>query len=210
MFARSAGRRRGVTRRVALASESAIRARLLRSAGVAFDAEPARIDEDSVRESMRAEGASAAEAAAALAALKATKVSARRPEALVIGADQILTLGDLWLGKPADAGAARARLAELRGRAHTLETGVCIALGGSAIWRHGETSRLVMRPFSDGFLDAYIAACGADILGTVGAYRVEDRGVQLFSRIEGDYFAVLGLPLLPLLGFLREHGAVGR
>lgn len=193
-----------------LASESAIRAQLLRRAGVAFEAEPAGIDEDGVRESKRAEGASAAETAAALAALKAAKVSARHPEALVIGADQLLTLGDRWLGKPMDLAAARARLADLRGRAHTLESGVCVALGGSAIWRHGESSRLVMRAFSDGFLDAYIAECGADILGTVGAYRVEDRGIQLFSRIDGDYFAVLGLPLLPLLGFLREHGAAGR
>lgn len=199
-----------MTRPAILASESAIRAQLLRRAGVPFEAEPARIDEDGVRESMRAEGASAAETAAALAALKATKVSARRPEALVIGADQLLTLGNRWLGKPADLAAARARLAELRGRAHTLETGVCAALGGRAIWRRGESSRLVMRPFSDGFLDDYIAECGPDILGTVGAYRVEDRGVQLFSRIEGDYFAVLGLPLLPLLAFLREHGVVGR
>ena len=196
--------------RLVLASESATRARMLRDAGVAFETMPARVDESGMRDSLQAEGATALDAAAALAALKAARISARRPEDLVIGADQILARGGRWFGKPENANEARAQLAALRGGAHELATAACVARGGSVIWRHGERARLVMRPFSDAFLDSYAAACGAELLETVGAYRIEGRGAQLFAAVEGDRFAILGLPLLPLLDFLREHGMLER
>lgn len=193
-----------------LASASRARGELLRCAGVEFETVPARVDEASVRESMRADGTAAAETAAALAALKAVSISSRHPDVAVVGADQMLTCGGRWFDKPPDRAHARAQLAALRGREHRLETAVCVALGGSVIWHHGEAARMVMRPFGDAFLDAYLDTCGDDILSCVGAYRIEDRGVQLFAAVDGDHFAILGLPLLPLLDFLRERGEIAR
>ncbi len=199
-----------MARALLLASASRARARMLRDAGLVFDTAPAAVDEAGVRESMQAEGASAADAAAALAALKAVRISTRRPEELVVGADQILSCEGRWYGKPEDRAGARAQLAALRARTHRLDTAACVALGGSVIWRGADSARLVMRPFSDGLLDRYVAECGEDDLGSAGAYRIEGPGVQLFAEIDGDHFAILGLPLLPLLEFLRGHGAVGR
>ncbi len=195
-----------MARRLILASASAARAALLRGAGLTFETVPASVDESSVLGAMRADSAGADTAAETLAALKAARISAREPEALVIGADQILVCGNAWFEKPADMDAARAQLAALRGKEHSLVTAVCAALGGSVIWRHNGEARLVMRPFSDRFLDEYVAACGEGLLTCVGAYRIEERGVHLFSRIDGDWFTILGLPLLPLLPLLREHG----
>ena len=199
-----------------LASGSAVRARLLKSAGLDFTVDVAAVDEETVKESMLAElkpGLSALrDIADALAELKALRVSRRHPEAFVIGADQVLGL-DLdgsWqmFDKPVDMAGARDHLTQLRGREHRLITAACIVRGGKPIWRHIRTPRLTMREFSDEFLDDYLAQSGEKILSSVGAYLLEDRGAQLFSQIDGDYFSILGLPLLQLLDFLRGHGIV--
>ncbi len=193
-----------------LASKSAARAALLRNAGVDFTVETAPVDEASVKASFRAEGRAAEDLALALAEMKAARVSRAHPGALVIGADQLLDCEGVWFDKPGDLAGARRDLLALRGRAHRQISAVCVVADGTAIWRHVEIARLVMRPFSDAFLDDYLARAGAEIGACVGAYRLEDLGAQLFSRIEGDYFTILGLPLLPLLEFLRGHGVVGR
>ena len=194
--------------RLILASASPARAALLRTAGVAVTVEPAAIDEAQLKCAARAAGKSAVDGAATLAAAKACSVSERAPEALVIGADQILAVGSAWFDKPADLDAAREQLCVLRGRSHDLATAVCVARGGSVLWQAVSVPKLTMRDFSDAFLDEYIAAEGEALLGSVGAYRLEGLGVQLFERISGDHFAVLGLPLLELLAFLRERGAI--
>ena len=191
-----------------LASASAARAALLRAAGVAHAVDPARIDEDELKRALHGQGASAAEAAETLAELKALKVSRRHPGAITIGADQMLECGGEWFDKPADLDHARAHLMALRGKTHELVSAVVAARDGARLWHHVERARLHMRDFSDGFLDSYLATVGQEALETVGAYRLEGLGAQLFTRVEGDYFTVLGLPLLPLLDFLRNHGAV--
>ena len=193
---------------VVLASKSAARAALLRGAGVSFSVDAARIDEAAVRDSLRAEGADAAAAAAALAELKAVQISNRHGGALVVGGDQILDCDGAWFDKPPDLARARADLMVLRGRTHHQHSAVCLAPDGSALWRHGARAELVMRAFSEDFLDAHLAACGADVLACAGAYRLEGPGAQLFSVVRGDYFTILGLPLLALLGALREHGVI--
>jgi septum formation protein len=194
--------------RVVLASASAARAAVLRAAGVEFAIEPASIDEAVVKREMRAAGEPAIACAIALAAEKARHVSERYPAALVIGADQILTAGTEWFDKPADLAEARSQLCRLRSRTHVLATAVCVVCADAPLWHATSLPELTMRRFSDGFLDDYIAAEGESLLGSVGAYRLEGRGVQLFERIIGDHFAVLGLPLLVLLDFLRERGAL--
>ncbi|HYZ62953.1 MAG TPA: Maf family protein [Acetobacteraceae bacterium] len=189
-----------------LASQSAARQAVLASAGLRFEARPARIDEGEVKRGMRAEGAGPDETALALAGLKAARV--RDPEALVIGADQLLVCDGAWFDKPADLAAARAQLEALRGRTHTLVTAVVCRRGGQEIWRHVARPALRMRAFSDAFLEAYLAREGDSILSSVGAYRLEGLGVHLFEAAEGEHAAILGLPLLPLLGFLRQHGVL--
>lgn len=189
-----------------LASQSAARAALLRAAGLRFEARPARVDEAAVKQACRAEGATAAEAALTLAVLKAQRI--RDPEALVIGADQILTCGDAWFDKPGSTDNARAQLQALRSRPHRLHTAVACLRDGREVWRHVAEPRLRMRRFSDAFLEEYLAAEGDAVLGCVGAYRLEGLGVHLFEVVEGEHAAVLGLPLLPLLGFLRQHGVL--
>ena len=193
---------------VVLASGSVTRAAMLRHAGLDFTIEAASVDEDEVKRALRAEGADAGRAAEALAELKAVRVSRRRPGALVIGADQILDCGGAWFDKPADRAAARRDLATLRGRDHQQITAACVACDGVRIWHKTQRARLTMRVFSDDFLDRYLDAAGDGILGCVGGYQLEGVGVQLFSRVEGDYFAILGLPLLPLLDFLRGHRVI--
>ena len=187
-----------------LASGSAARRALLTASGVRFRAQAAAIDEAPIREAMRAVGA--AEAAAALAAAKAREVV--ESGALVIGADQILVCGGHWFNKPVDIAAAREQLQALRGRRHDLLTAVVCWREGREVWRHVAQPSLVMRPFSDAFLDAYLAAEGAACLGSVGAYRLEGLGVQLFDRVDGEYSAILGLPMQALLAFLRQAGAL--
>ncbi|MDJ0684167.1 MAG: Maf family protein [Alphaproteobacteria bacterium] len=196
------------TRPILLASASAARLALLQNAGLTVDAIPAGIDEDSAKHSLQAEQADPSDAAVFLAEMKATKISGRHPDALVIGADQILTCGDVWFDKAPDMDHLRAHLTALRGKTHRLHSGACVALAGSRIWGHVETADLTMRPFSDDFLTAYLDADGEDAIKSVGGYRLEGSGAQLFDRIEGDYFTILGLPLTPLLGFLRQTGAL--
>jgi septum formation protein len=191
-----------------LASASPVRAQLLAAAGVDFQIEPAEIDEIPLKRAFRAAGRSPTDGALALAEAKARSVSDRHPRALVVGADQILVCGSEWYDKPADPDAARAQLRALRGRSHLLATAVCVVCKGERLWHHSCAPKLMMRDFSDRFLEGYIAAEGDAILGSVGAYRLEARGVQLFDRIEGDHFAILGLPLIELLGFLRKYGAL--
>jgi septum formation protein len=194
--------------RLILASQSASRQALLRAAGLAFDTVPARVDEDAVKQAARAEGAPPDEAALMLAGLKAARVARAHPDAVVIGADQILVCEDAWFDKPADLAAAGAQLRRLRGRPHTLATAVLCQRGETVLWQHLATPRLTMRGFSDEFLNAYLAAEGDALLSSVGAYRLEGPGVHLFDRVEGEHAAILGLPLLALLGFLRQHGLV--
>ena len=195
---------------IILASASTARARLLKAAGIAFSIEPADIDETRIKRASREAGQTAMACAAALAAEKALHVSLRHPEALVIGADQILFAGDEWYDKPQSLAEARVQLQSLCGRTHVLATAACAIADGSVLWQGTSERELTMRPFSDAFLEEYMAAEGESLLGSVGAYRLEGRGVQLFSGIAGDYFAVLGLPLLELLDFLRTREVVPR
>lgn len=189
-----------------LASGSATRQRLLREAGVSFSVDVAQVDEEAAIESLSAEGASARDIADFLAELKAIKVSTRHPTAFVLGADQTLGLGKEILQKPRSTADAAAQLRRLKGRQHKLFSAVAIAREGSVVWRAMGEATLTMRDFSDEFLTAYLGETGEDILGSVGAYHVEGLGIQLFSRIEGDQFTIMGLPLVPVLDFLRTHG----
>jgi septum formation protein len=191
-----------------LASASTSRAALLRAAGLDFDVLPARIDEAEVKRSARADAASAEDAALQLAELKAQQVSMHEPDALVIGADQILVCGDDWFDKPEGVEAAREQLMRLRGREHVLATAVACYRDGRCVWHHVAAPRLTMRSFSDAFLEAYLAAEGSEVLGSVGAYRLEGRGIHLFAKVEGEHGAILGLPMLALLDFLRQHGVL--
>lgn len=168
--------------------------------------EPARVDESAVKAAMAEDGADAEDTALMLASMKADRVSRRRGDALVIGADQVLDLEGRWFDKPADMDEARESLRALRGRTHRLVTAVCVTRDGDRIWHRVETPRLAMREFSDAFLDHYLRQAGESVLSSVGAYRLEGSGVQLFSEVEGSYFTILGLPLIPLLDFLRGHG----
>jgi septum formation protein len=191
---------------VVLASTSSARVAILKGAGVAFEAMGSGVDEGAVKAEMR--GRSPADVAAALADAKAIAVSERRPDAVVIGADQTLDLAGALFDKVDDASAARARLIELRGKTHGLHSAVAVAEDGVVTWRTLESAALTMREVSDAWLDGYLARGGDDLLGSVGCYLLEGEGAQLFERIEGDYFAILGLPLLPLLAALRERGAL--
>ena len=188
-----------------LASGSAARRALLASAGLRFRVQPAVLDEAAIRDVLRAAGASHG-AAAALATAKAGQVM--EPGALVIGADQMLVCDGNWFDKPPDLAAARAQLQALRGRRHELVTAVACWRDGREVWRHEARPSLVMRRFSDAFLDAYLAAEGSACLQSVGAYRLEGPGMQLFERIDGEHAAALGLPMLALLAFLRESGVL--
>jgi len=193
---------------IILASASAARARLLDAAGVPFTIEPAAIDEERIKRASRAIGQSTMECALALAVEKPRHISGRHREALVIGADQILVAGDEWYDKPKTLVEARVQLLSLRGRTHILATAATILCAGKPVWQKTSTPEMTMRSFSEAFLDEYIAAEGDALLGSVGAYRLEGPGVQLFERMTGDHFAVLGLPLLELLDFLRSRGAL--
>lgn len=187
-----------------LASASSARRRMLEEAGLTFSYTSPRVDEEAAKASLRAAGMKPRDQADALAELKALSVSRGSP-AFVIGADQMLAIDGDVLDKPNDLAEARAHIERLRGKTHELITAAVVAREGAIIWRHIDTPRLRMRPFSDAFLDDYLSKAGEQTLLSVGAYQLEGLGAQLFDRVEGDYFSVLGLPLLPLLAFLREH-----
>jgi septum formation protein len=189
-----------------LASASTSRAAILQAAGVEFSIEPSSVDEAAIKREYRAAGRDAIACAAALAEAKARTVAARHPEALVLGTDQLLVAEGEWFDKPVDLSDAAAQLRRLRGRDHFLVTAACVFRGEEPLWRAVATPKLRMRRFGEAFLGGYIAAEGDAVLSSVGAYRIESRGVQLFARIEGDHFAILGLPLIELLQFLRERG----
>lgn len=195
---------------VVLASASPSRRSLLGNAGVDCRFDAAAVDEEELKASFRAEGTSAAETAEALAELKARHVSRRHPGALVIGADQMLDCEGTWFDKPPDLAHAAGHLRALSGRRHSLWSAVCVVRDDQRLWHHVEEARLTMRRLDEDFIRDYLAAVGPEACSSVGAYQLEGRGAQLFSRIEGDYFTILGLPLLPLLDFLRNHGAVPR
>jgi len=193
-----------------LASGSAVRAMLLRQAGLAFEIRDSLVDEDEVKKGFAASDnwADTDALALKLAGEKALAVSRTDPGALVIGADQILSCDGRRYDKPRDMAEARANLETFRGRTHILHSGVALAKDGAIVWGLGDRARLTMRGFTPEFLDGYLAALGEKIRSSVGCYQLEGPGIQLFERIEGDYFTILGLPLLPLLAALRHHGII--
>lgn len=192
--------------RLVLASTSRIRGELLAKAGLAFEAMAPAVDEHELK--ALAKGLPPHELAQSLAAAKSISVANQTPEALVIGADQVLNLDGRILDKPPSRNAARRQLLELRGRSHILETAICCAQGGEVLWHHLGHARLTMRHFSDAFLEDYLDRMGADLTTSVGGYKLEGLGAQLFESVDGDYFTILGLPLLPLLDFLRRQGGL--
>ena len=191
-----------------LASASLFRRRMLEAAGLGFTVVVPDVDEAAVKSKLLRSGASIKDIAQGLAVAKAEDVSAHLPDALVIGADQVLACGAEMFNKPASVAEAREQLVRLRGKTHELHTAVALAVSGKAVWTRLQTAALAMRPFSDAFLADYLARLGERVRRTVGAYEIEGPGIQLMEHIEGDMFTVIGLPLLALLSELRARGAV--
>ena len=200
----------GSAPQVILASASSFRRRLLEAAGLQFEVVPADVDEAALKRGLAAAvpRPGPGTVAEALARAKAEAVGRNHPDALVIGADQVLALDEELFDKPSDLAEARAQLERLRGRTHTLHTAAVLAQDGKIVWTCVEEAMLTMRAFSRQFLDAYLAHCGAAVCRTVGAYEIEGAGIQLFERVEGDHFTIIGLPLLALLAELRSRGAL--
>lgn len=194
--------------RIILASGSEIRRQLLENAGVPVDVQPVRIDESAIREAMTADGAAPRDIADRLAEFKAQRASRKNPDALVIGCDQVLAIGGQILGKPDDSAAARRQLDLMNGRKHQLLSAVVIYEAGQSVWRHVGVVNMHMRQATPDYLDAYVSRNWASIRHTVGGYKLEEEGVRLFDRVEGDYFTVLGLPLLDLLAYLTLRGLI--
>jgi len=192
--------------RLVLASTSRIRSELMTGAGLVFEVLRPDVDENALKAS--AKDLAPGELAQSLAASKAVSVANLRPEAVVIGVDQVLNLEGRAFNKPGSREEAREHLLRLRGRSHVLETAICCVKGGDTLWHYLGRARLTMRSFSDEFLDHYLDCMGPEALTSVGAYKLEGLGAQLFEAVEGDYFTILGLPLLPLLDFLRRQGAL--
>ncbi len=191
---------------IILASGSEIRANLLKNAGVSFEVQKARVDEDSIRVSLEAEQASPRDIADTLAEMKARKISEKRPKALVIGCDQVLDHRGQVFTKPITPEDARGQLQRLRNDRHALLSAAVIYEAGQPVWRHVGQVRLEMRDFSDAYLTGYVERNWDSIRHSVGGYKLEEEGVRLFNKIEGDYFTVLGLPLIEMLNYLTELG----
>jgi len=199
-----------MTHPLVLASASAIRRTILTNAGLTVTVDPAHIDEPAVKAELRQHQMPVETVAIELAVRKAKSVAQRHPGALVIGADQMLEAGGEWFDKPVDRAGARRQLAALSGRTHRLISGVAVVDGDQEIWRTADAVTLHMRQLTPAFIETYLDRVGEAALTSVGAYQLEGLGAQLFKRIEGDYFTVLGLPLLPLLAFLRERGIIAQ
>lgn len=193
-----------------LASSSPIRLRLLRSAGLVVDAVAPRVDEETARLALQSDGASPRDIADALAEMKARKIGERFPTDLVIGCDQVLALGRELFAKPETPDAARKQLAALRGKTHRLYSAIVVYDQAEPVWRHVGQADLTMHPISDSYLDDYVARNWDSIRHAVGCYKLEEEGVRLFSAITGDYFTILGLPLLPLLAWAGTRGMIAR
>lgn len=187
-----------------LASTSRIRQTVLANAGVAFTVRSPRADEAQIKKSL----GRVKPAALAMTLAEAKAASIPNSTELILGADQVLALEAAVFDKPRDLAEVRAHLLALRGRSHELHSAICCVRGEKTLWHYAETARLTMRDFSTAFLDYYLARTGSEAASSVGAYKLEGEGIQLFEKIEGDYFTILGLPLLPLLGFLRQQGEV--
>ena len=192
-----------------LASSSKSRAKLLEAAGLAFIVEPPGLDESAMRQAVAGgEALAPHDVAEVLARAKAEAVSEVAPKAHVIGGDQVLAFGDVIMSKPESMEAARRQLLDLSGKTHTLHTSVAVATNGATIWADTTVAILTIRKLSPEFIGRYLAAAGEEVLSSVGAYQIESIGVQLFEKIDGDYFSILGLPLIPLLDTLRREGVI--
>lgn len=191
-----------------LASQSPFRRMLMDNAGLAFETEAADLDERAIETALAAGNPTPPEIAQALAIEKAVNVARRNPGALVIGSDQTLSLEGRVFHKPADMAEAKTHLQAMSGRTHSLNCGIALVRNGETLWSHISIAHLTMRPLSGDFIDRHLARVGPRVLASVGAYQLEGEGVQLFERIDGDYFTILGLPLLPLLAKLRDLGAI--
>lgn len=194
-----------MTDKLVLASKSPFRSALLKNAGIEFSTASADIDERAVEAPLYETGATPEEVAQVLAEAKALDVSEKNPGAVVIGCDQTLSLGDEIFHKPADMEAARRQLLKFSGKTHQLNSAVVLVKDGKTLWRHVSIARMTMRDLDPGFVGRYIGRVGDVALSSVGAYQVEGPGIQLFDKIEGDYFTIVGLPLLPLLAELRKE-----
>lgn len=197
-----------MTSNLILASRSEIRAELLRKAQVQFDTEDARVDEESIKQGLLAEGAHPRDIADKLAEAKARKVSGRNPSALVLGCDQVLSVGRNLYSKAESESEAIEQLRELRGKTHHLFSALVICEGGDPKWRHIGQARLTMRDASDAYIADYVSRNWESIQGSVGSYKLEEEGIRLMSKIDGDYFSILGLPLVELLSYLTFRGTV--
>jgi septum formation protein len=196
-----------MTERIVLASGSRFRKAMLEAAGSDIDIVPAEIDERTVEKTLEGTGASPEDVAQVLAEAKALDVSGRQPGRLVLGCDQTLSLSDELFHKPKDMEDARRHLLKLSGRTHQLNSAAVLVRNGETLWRDVGIARLTMRKLEPAFIGRHLARVGPMALNSVGAYQIEGEGVQLFEKIEGDYFTIVGLPLLPLLRELRELGA---
>lgn len=196
------------TPQLVLASSSVTRIRLLQAAGLGIHHYPARIDEESIRASLEAEAAKPHDVADLLAEMKARKVAEKHPDAFVMGCDQILEHKEKIFGKPASQADAIVQLSHLRGQTHQLLSAIVAYHEGKPVWRHIGKARLTMHDFSDDWISRYVERNWESIRHSAGCYLLEEEGVRLFSAVEGDYFSILGLPLLPLLGYLRTRGFI--
>ena len=194
--------------KIVLASASPARSAVLGNAGIEFTTRPANIDERAIEKPLAASGELPERIAMALARAKALAAANDQPDALIIGADQILSADGRRWNKPASLVEARDQLMMISGRTHELYSAIAVVRAHKVIGQHGEIAKMTMRHLTRDFVDQYLAEIGTEALSSVGAYQIEGPGIQLFERIEGDYFTILGLPLLPLLGYLREFGAI--